>query len=106
MINYVVIIFISSLIIPIVIQIIKKYAKIFEAKKWLTRLVAILVAAAVAAITDIKPDGKIVFETWWALFGTNVLGIEFSYQWIIKTLESMTKKGTGEKNVYEDTCGC
>ncbi|OPZ85557.1 MAG: hypothetical protein BWY74_03880 [Firmicutes bacterium ADurb.Bin419] len=92
MINSVIIAFVSSLAIPIIIQIIKKYAKVFESNKWVARIVAVLIAAAVAAVADIKPDGKIVFETWWAIFGTNVLGIEFSYQWIIKTLESMTKK--------------
>ena len=77
------------IVVTLAIAGLKKWQPVIEGNKWLLRFLCLLAAAAVAAYTDWLPDQKLTLATWFALFWPAVMGIEFSYQWVLKTISGM-----------------
>jgi hypothetical protein len=91
-------VFISSLVVavllPFLLQLLKKYATAIQNSKLLSRLIVIGVALLGAVIVQMTTTGTVDWDLALKSAAGIVVTAEFSYQWILKYLGDLatTKK--------------
>jgi len=68
--------------------------RLLETSKAALRLVAVALVALGAFLNGWQPDGQITLQEWWRLFWPALAGVEFTYQWVMKYLGTINRKGS------------
>lgn len=73
----------------VVVWILRKLAKRLKGDKWGTRALALVVCAGWVLFVEWVPDQQMTAEEFWLVFWLAVPHSQFTYSWIIKTLDKM-----------------
>ena len=77
------------LIVNLGLELLKHYKPQVEGNTTLLRLLVVAVCALGALYMDWLPDQTVTLATWYPAFWPMLLGAQFSYSWLIKTLTGL-----------------
>ena len=78
---------ILAIVVPVLVQLLKKYQAVFEGNKVLLRLLTIVACAMGAVVVQLSTTGVVDWEVVLKMAAGAVVGAEMTWQWVIKYVQ-------------------
>ena len=85
-----------AVLVPVAIQVLKRYKPVLDANPWILRAVVIVVAFAGAVVVQVQTTGVVDWEMALKVAASTYGGAEVSYQWVTKHLSGLAGTPTSE----------
>lgn len=82
-----------AIVVPILLQLLKKYATVIQNNKALVRVIVIVLSVVGAVSVQLTTTGTVNWDVVMQSAAITIGGAELEYQWLLKYLESLAKKG-------------